>query len=361
MATLLEYKCPCCGGALSFESSLQKMQCPYCDTEFDVQSLQEMDAVLETPQEDTMDWQQESSNTWQEGEEDGLYAYVCQSCGGQIVGDAAMAATSCPYCDNLVVIAGKLAGDLKPDLVIPFKLSKADAEAALTKHLTGKPLLPKIFKSENRIKEIKGMYVPFWLFDAHADGNASFHATRVRTWSDSNYHYTETKHYRILRSGDLRFAGVPADGSQKMADDLMESIEPYDLSEAVDFQTAYLAGYLADRYDLSAADCVPRVNTRIKASTEQALRDTIYGYSTVTTENCAVTLDDTHTRYALYPVWILSTKYKDQIYTFAMNGQTGRFVGNLPINWAAFWAWLIGLTVGVGSLAMLIATALGYL
>ncbi len=359
MAALLDYKCPCCNGSLRFESGIQKLKCPYCDTEFEMEALQAMDAVLNEPREDQMQWQDSQSQQWQEGEEEGYSSYVCQSCGGQILGDANTAATSCPYCDSPVVLAGRLAGELKPDLVIPFKLNKEQAVAALEKHLSGKPLLPKIFKSQNQIQQIKGIYVPFWLFDADADGTASYRATRVRFWSDSNYNYTETRHYSVRRSGNLSFAAVPADGSSKIEDALMESIEPYDMAEAVDFQTAYLAGYLADKYDIGAEESIPRVNERIKASTEQALRSTVVGYSSVIQENCTVRLEKGQTRYALLPVWLLNTKYQDKTYTFAMNGQTGKFVGNLPTDWNAFWLWLLGLTAGIGVVGTVLSILFG--
>ena len=106
---------------------------------------------------------------WQEGEADGLRSYVCKSCGGEIVGDENTAATSCPFCGNPVVMMGQFSGALKPDLVIPFKLDKKAAKEGLKKHLTGKRFLPKIFKDQNHIDEIKGIYVPFWLFDTDVD------------------------------------------------------------------------------------------------------------------------------------------------------------------------------------------------
>ena len=123
------------------------------------------------------------------------------------------------------------------------KPKKATAKKALLRHYKGKRLMPKIFASENHIDEIKGVYVPFWLFDATADASAKFKATRVRSWSTPNHIYTETSHYSLLRAGSISFSRVPVDGSTKMADDLMESLEPYDHSQAVAFNTAYLSFY----------------------------------------------------------------------------------------------------------------------
>ena len=252
MAVLQEYKCPACGGALEFDSKLQKVKCPYCDSEYTMEELKSIDAGLDKESASDGEQQTQVGNEWTESEESGLRSYVCQSCGGEIVGDATTAATACPFCGNPVVMMEQFSGMLKPDLVIPFKLDKNDAKAAFKKHISGKRLLPKTFKDENHIDEIKGIYVPFWLFDAHADASVTYDAETVRTWSDSDYNYTETKYYKAYRSGYTDFAAIPVDGSQKMADDLMESIEPYNLSEAVDFQTAYLAGYFADKYDVTA-------------------------------------------------------------------------------------------------------------
>lgn len=263
MQTLQEYKCPCCGGAIAFDSESQKMKCPYCDTEFELEALKGYDAELQGDQTDDMKWETSVGTEWQEGESEGLRTYICKSCGGEIVGDENMAATSCPFCGNPVVMMGQFAGALRPDVVIPFKLDKKAAKEGLMKHLTGKRLLPKIFKDQNHIDEIKGIYVPFWLFDTDVDAQVRYRATKVRTWSTSDYNYTETSYYMIHRGGNIGYEHIPVDGSTKMADDLMESIEPYDYSGAVDFQTAYLAGYLADKFDVSSEESINRANERV--------------------------------------------------------------------------------------------------
>lgn len=351
MATMLEYKCPSCGGALNFDSDLQTVKCPYCDTEFDMQAMKELDEILEQPPQDDMTWQEKPAENWQETEQDQVCSFVCQSCGGEILCEVTTAADCCPYCGNPVIMTERLSGALRPDLVIPFKLDKAAAKAALKNHFKKKPLLPKTFKSENRLEQMKGMYVPFWLFDADADADIRYKATRVSVWSDSKYNYTKTSYYSIHRAGSLGFDGVPVDGSKKMDDTLMESLEPFDLSQAVDFQTAYLAGFLADRYDVSSEESIVRANERIKTSTENAFMETVVGYNTVMPQTSSVQLKNSRARYGLLPVWILNTKYKGKDYLFAMNGQTGKFVGDLPVNWGAFWGWFLGIAAAVAAIA----------
>lgn len=359
METLLEYKCPACGGALNFDSSVQKMKCPYCDTEFEVAALQELDEVLKQEQPSSYTWDSQPQSQWSAEETENLRSFVCQSCGGEIVGDQNTAATNCPYCDNPVVMAGQFRGNLRPDLVLPFQLDKKQAKEALAAHLSKKPLLPKLFKTQNRIEAIQGIYVPFWLFDTDVDANIRYHATRVHHWSDSNYNYTRTSHYSLLRSGTIGFDNVPVDGSTKMLDALMESIEPYDLTKGVDFQTAYLAGYLADKFDVTAEACKNRANDRIRTSTEAAFAATTAGYASVFPEHTNIQLKDGRVRYALLPVWMLTTRYGENLYTFAMNGQTGKMVGNLPIDWKRFAAYLLSIGFGSGALIAAIACLFG--
>ena len=347
----MQYKCPCCGGQIEFDSATQNMKCPYCDTEYEVETLKSYDDVLNAEQSDKMDWDVSAGSEWSEGETDGMRVYVCNSCGGEIVADETTAATACPFCDNPVVMMGQFTGALKPDYVIPFKLDKEAAKKALKKHYEGKRLLPKVFKNENHIDEVKGVYVPFWLFDANADANVRYKATKIRRWSSGNYDYTETNFFSVLRAGSLGFERVPVDGSTKIADDLIESIEPFDFKDAVDFQTAYLSGYLADKYDVDSAASIERANARIKTSTESTFLSTVKGYTTVTPEHTSIQLQNSKAKYALYPVWLLNTTWKGQKYTFAMNGQTGKLVGDLPLDKGAYNRWLFGLTGAISAAA----------
>ena len=357
MAVLQEFKCPCCDGAIEFDSTLQKMKCPYCGSEFEMETLQAYDAELNQQPSENMTWDTAAGSDWQPGETDGLRIYTCNTCGGEIVADETTGASECPFCGNPVIMTGQFAGALKPDLVIPFKVDKKAAIAALQNHYKGKLLLPKVFKDQNHIKEVKGLYVPVWLFDTDADAHVRYKATRTRTWSDSQYRYTETSHFSVTRGGGIGFENVPVDGSTKMDDTLMESIEPFNIHEAVDFQTAYLSGYLADKYDVDAEASIDRANQRIKQSTEDAFRSTVQGYTSVVPVSSTIHLQNGRARYALYPVWILNTQWNGQKFTFGINGQTGKIAGDLPMDKSKFWTWLAGVSGAVAAISF----ALSYL
>ena len=362
MADTLNYKCPNCSAGLTFDSKSQKMKCEYCGRTY---SLDELDKIAEQEEEVKEvkgdHWEGFEPEQWQSDEKSNMAVWSCPSCGAEILAEKTTGATVCPYCDNPMIMPEQFVDSYRPDYIIPFKLDKKAAKEGLMKHLTGKRLLPKIFKDQNHIDEIKGVYVPFWLFDTDVDAKVRYKATKIRTWSDSDYNYTQTSYYMVHRGGSVGFEYVPVDGSTKMADDLMESIEPFNCREAVDFQTAYLAGYLADKYDVTAEESIDRANERVKKSTEQAFAETVIGYDTVVAENTSVQFHGGKAKYALYPVWLLNTTWNGNKYTFAMNGQTGKFVGNLPVDKAAATRWTLVLAGAFTALTYGAATLLHFL
>lgn len=348
--TLLERKCPCCGGAVKFDTGSQKLKCPYCDTEF---AIENTDVSADVPEVEQIEWKSDN-NEWATGETDGMKVYGCNSCGGEIIADDTTGATSCPYCGNPVVMKGQFSGALRPDLIIPFKFDKKAAKEALKKHIATKKFVPQAFRDENHLDEIKGVYVPYWLFSCDADTAINYKAEHVRTWADKNYNYTETSHFDVFRKGSLGFDNIPVDGSTKMPDDLMESIEPFNMNDAVAFNTAYLAGYLADKYDVDSETSIVRANERVRSSAQEAFGETVENYTSVVAENVNLNITNGSCRYALYPVWILNTNWNGNNYIFAMNGQTGKFVGDIPTdnNTIKKLSLLIGAGVGVAIYAL---------
>ena len=356
-AQVTNYKCPACGGPLHFAGASGRLECDYCGSSFDVKEIEASMAQAEAkaadafqkeeakqPSQTAEGWDLSDLNGDWGADAAGMKAYNCASCGAELICDETTAATSCPYCGNPTIVPGQFAGVLKPDLVIPFKLDKKAAEEALKKHYKGRPFLPGKFSNNNHIQEVKGVYVPFWLFDAKADGAASYEATTSTSHREGKYEVTTTRHYRVRREGVASFEKVPADGSSKMPDDYMDSIEPFDYGELKPFSTAYLPGFLADRYDVTAQDCAKRADDRCRNSILELLQDTVTGYDTVTPTGESVTLTRGKVHYALMPVWLLSTKWSGKNFLFAMNAQTGKMVGDLPVSWGKFFLTFAGLT-----------------
>ncbi len=334
------YQCPSCTGPLRYGSSSGKLECEYCGSMFDVEEIEKLylekdeAAVvsLQKSEQEESQWDTSYlSDDWGEDSEK-LKVYNCPSCGAQLICDDTTAATSCPYCGNNTIVPGKFSGTLKPDYIIPFGLKKEDAVDRLKKFYKGKWLLPKEFTAQNHINEIKGVYIPFWLYDAIVNANLAYNATRSFTHREGDYRVTETDHYHVIRKGSVEYHYVPADGSKKMNNEYMDSIEPYDYKGLKPFSNAYLPGYLADKYDVSAKQNAKRADKRCTNTTKDIFARDVVGYDTLSLKNESINIQRGKVSYALFPVWILHTKWNEQDFLFMMNGQTGKFVGELPVS-----------------------------
>lgn len=351
---VIEYKCPCCGAGLLFRGDSQQLTCEYCDNSFDLETVRAFNASESQETIEEFQWDQEPSERWSDAEESRLNVFICPSCGGEIMTEETTAASFCPYCDNPTIMPGRLSGGMKPDAIIPFRMSKEDAKEAFRKLCKGKPLLPGMFTQEQRIEKITGIYVPFWLYDCCGNFDGDYNATRIHTWADANYNYTRTEHFLLKRGARADFQGIPMDGSSKMDNTLMESIEPFDYSQLQNFDMAFLSGYLADKYDVPSDQGKQRVKERVENALDAQLQSSFLGYSTVVPTSRQLKIDHSKARYALMPVWIFNTRYRGKLYTFAMNGQTGRMTGSFPISPQKCAIWFGGIFAGVTLLATLV-------
>ena len=362
------YQCPSCTGPLHFSGASGRLECEYCGASYDVAEIEALYAEKEKKAAEAQQAAEEGGagqgapaadgGAWDTSdfcedwgaEGDGMRAYGCPSCGAELICEESTAATSCPYCGNPTVVPGQFSGQLRPDFIIPFKLSKEDAVKALKSHYKGKFFLPKSFTAENHLQEIQGIYVPFWMFDGEAEGDAHYEATRSHTYRSGDYEITETEHYDVYRAGSISFEKIPVDASSKMSDDYMDSIEPYDYQDLKPFSTAYLPGFLADKFDVTVDQCRQRADQRCEGTLEAVLRNTVTGYNACILKQKTASLKRGKVHYALMPVWMLNTKWDGKDFLFAMNGQTGKLVGELPVNWRKFWGLF---AVIAGSLSVL--------
>lgn len=359
MATqLTNHKCPACTGPLHFVGSSGKLECDYCGSSFDVAEIEAIYAEKEKKAAEAMALKQwdtsELGGQWGE-EAEGMKAYNCPSCGAELVCDASTAATSCPYCGNPTVVPGQFSGALKPDYVIPFRLDKAEALSILKKHYRKKFFLPREFKEKNTVEKIQGIYVPFWLFDGAAEGTVEFHGENIRVKKQGNEEITTTDHYNVIRGGSLSFEKIPVDASTKMPDDYMDTLEPYDYNELKAFSTAYLPGFLADKYDVSVEEGMPRADMRCQKSFEQELEAKVTGYDRVYPVRKNVKLNKGKVHYALLPVWLLNVNWQDKSYLFAINGQSGKIVGEVPVVFRKAVGLFFSLAAVLSAIAALIA------
>ena len=365
------YQCPACTGPLHFAGGSGKLECEYCGASYDVAEIEALYAEKEekaaaarqaaeeagqsVPSPDGNAWDTSSLSEDWGAEGDGMRAYSCPSCGAELICDETTAATSCPYCGNPTVVPGQFSGQLRPDFIIPFKLNKEDAVKALKKHYKGKIFLPKRFTLENHCpsalhwktmcRRSRGSMSPSGCLTARR------RATPIMKLPAPIH--TAPATMRSPRPNTTTSTGPVA--SSKMPDDHMDSIEPYDYQELKPFSTAYLPGFLADKFDVTVEQCRQRADQRCEGTLSSALRNTVTGYHTCTLIHDSVNLKRGKVHYALMPVWMLNTKWKGKDFLFAMNGQTGKLVGDLPVSWGRFWSLFAAIVAPLSVLGTVLA------
>lgn len=351
MDNVTEYKCPGCGAPLKFSAGSGTVKCDSCGNEYEISAIKALYDSEASEQE--FDWGDYKKELTQDKLDD-VSVFLCESCGAEIEADHATAATKCPYCGNNVVLDPRIDAGLKPNAIIPFMIEAKELPELVQKFYRKKRLLPRNFFSHNKLGKVQGVYVPFWLFDSSIDGSVTMNGTIIRHYTQGDYDCTETNHYRLVREGDMAFAKIPVDASVKMPDDLMDSIEPFDYAQLVDFDAAYLAGYLADRFDSDPDAELPRASERMQQSAVDIFASTAAGFSPVLNSS-SLQLKNPSVKYVLLPVYLLNCEYNGTQYRYAVNGQTGKVAGELPISKAKVAAWLSG--VAIGSAAALFALA----
>lgn len=324
---VLQYKCPNCGAPLEFKADSQNFGCEYCMSSFSEQEIK--DICRENESTDLS--QNEVSPTEQREFANQTNLYTCDSCGAEIIADENTAASFCCYCHNPVVLSGRLSGDYRPDKVLPFKIDKDTAISKFKKWSGAKFFVPKEFKSEQQLEKMTGLYVPFWLADCNMETYADGIGKEIHTWSDSDYNYTRTKEYEFVRKAKIKFKGLPADGASKIPDELMQTIEPFDYSGMKDFSMSYLSGFLAEKYDVDKAGVFPTIKGRAETGAKKFIDDSLQ-YTSVSYHKRDYRVMGTEWKYALMPVWFMNFNYNGESYSFAMNGQSGKFAGRLPLN-----------------------------
>ncbi|MDF2922063.1 MAG: hypothetical protein K0R57_977 [Paenibacillaceae bacterium] len=322
---VIDYKCENCGSSMIFDSSTGMLSCHSCGKKDNIDHIPNLLGEPGVP--------------GGQGQE-----YHCNSCGAVIPADEMTTAAVCGFCGASAILADRLSGELSPVKVLPFAISKEEAMKAFRKWCRNGRLTPTGFMTADRIKSITGLYVPFWLYELNNHIEVHAHATKVRSYVQGDYHYTETQHFDVYRRIKLNYTRVPLDASEKMSDKLMDKLEPFPYNQLKDFKKPYLAGYNADKYSYDEQELFPRVKEKIRPFIESYIQSAVAGYSSVSYTNKQIDTSLTRADYALLPVWVVHYDFNKLEHSFAMNGQTGKVVGKPPLSFAKITAWFAGIS-----------------
>lgn len=336
--SVVAYKCPSCGAGISFDSASQLFKCEYCLSEFTEEQI-----VLQSEN----DAENASSQTENDEFCNELLSYSCKNCGAEVFADKNTVADFCYYCHNPIVCDGRLSGQLKPQLIVPFAYDKSEAEKRFLKFAKSKWFVPSDFFAEKQVEKIQGIYYPFWLTDVDVHAGSSARAEKVRTWKVGKNLYTETSHYKLYRKGDIHFEDVTTGAFDSESKAMLEGVLPYPTESLKEFSMAYLSGYLAKKRTVEQDDIFFEVKSRINDYSEKLLNETMSGYTAVHHEGSSVKLDKVLWDYALLPLWVLTYKKGEKTYTYAMNGHTGKVYGELPLSNKKLWLLFLAIALGI--------------
>ncbi len=338
----LNYKCPGCGGPMEFSAEEQVLKCTFCGNTLPI------DAELEDQVESSTESEKEP-----EPEYDEYHGYKCPSCGAEIVTDDNTTATFCSFCGNPTMMEDRMDGVRRPSRVIPFMLDKQAARENFRGWTRKGLLTPGEFRKKATIEKLTGMYVPFWLYDYNANVRMTARCTRTRREYHGDDEIIYTDHFLVNRHIQADYDKLPADASEKMDDDLMDMLEPFEYNKLTSFNMGYLSGYYAEKYDYTSADMKDRIETRVKKYADDAARSTIIGYDSVRPISTNYALRCTNTEYVMMPVWMLNYYWKGKLQTVAINGETGKRAGKLPSSPLRVFLWWAGISVGSFGICLL--------
>lgn len=382
---VLTHKCPNCGGPLTFDPKDQKFHCDYClsiFTEAEVTAFEEqqkqarMTEKADQPEKDAEDFTftaaeqsasmsaeekaaQKAAGTAEQTAEadDKLELFLCPSCGAEIATDQTTAATYCYFCHNPVVLSGRLSGEFLPNRVLPFAIEKEEAIDKFLAWTRRKRFIPKDFFDKKQIEKLTGVYFPYWVVDAKTAGQLEGMGTTIRVWVVGDIEYTETKQFQVSRAGDITFSELVKNAlSKNVQQKMVESVQPFPLEKAVAFKSQYLAGFQAEKRDIEFATIKEAVASELKEYAGDLLRDTVNGYTTFKTGSSSITIQDSQNHYMLLPVWLVTYKNRgsDKVYYYAMNGQSGKVSGVLPISRQRLGLTAAGIFTALAAIGMIV-------
>lgn len=295
------FRCRNCEGNVVYSPSRGRMYCPHCDG---------------------IDSEEEEKKETAE----------CANCGAPLTTGEYDSTCRCAYCGSYIILDDKVNGRFRPDAILPFQIDREQAVEKLKQEFKNRIFTPDSFLSEAALEEMKGQYVPFWMYDYQTKVDYTGKGTKVRVWTGGSTEYTETSFYRVERAMSMEFDQVPVDASLKMQDEIMDLMEPYDYGKLQEFQEKYMSGFFGEIYNEDADMLEERAKGKIERDADMLLQDTLSGYTTLVPEHKEFFAERTAARYSLLPVWKYVYTYQGKPYDFYVNGQTGKIVGTTPVS-----------------------------
>lgn len=340
-------KCPQCGGIMDFDPREGKLHCPYCDYLEEILAEDEEEAVAEEQDFETAE--QTGNCDW--GVE--KKTVLCKACGGEMVYDALEIAGECPYCGSNQVMEAKTEKTLAPGGVCVFKLDAKQAAEKFRNWIKKRWFCPKEAKETAKPKDFKGVYLPYWTFDTQTTTKYSAEYGIRRQKRTKNETVTVTDWYKCSGTYHEFIDDQAVCGSSRHENGLLNGVQPFNTADNKAYKPEYVAGFASERYSVGLKDAWETAKGKITLRLNRNITKKImsdYHADDVRFLQISPSFKGIKYKYLLLPVWMAGFKYKEKMYRFMVNGQTGRVSGKIPVSPAKVAITVVGVIAVLGIL-----------
>jgi len=345
------FKCRYCGGTIEYSASQQRLTCPYCGQTQDIaaeevgQAAAEFEFTLETMERARYGWGEERREL------------VCESCGAAVAIAPDALTSTCAFCGSNRVLARDIVGDvLRPTSLIPFVVDRHRCQAQVAEWLGRGWMHPPELRDVRALRELTGVYLPYWTFDAHirADWKAEVGTPKTKRYYADGEWKTRTVIEWRWRSGHVH---LPINdhlvaGTVHVSGDILRKVAPFDLGELVEYDPGYLAGWQAKAYDVQLQQAWAVAKEEMRKRAKRACHSDT-GSSHVRNFRMTADFADERWRYILLPVYLASYPFEEHTFQVMVNGQTGRVAGQKPVAWVRVWLAIAAMLVPGACLGLL--------
>lgn len=328
------YHCPNCRAPIAFNPDRQLYVCDYCNSSFNQEEMNAFFAKQEAKDNQKAEQEAEKEAERQKSAPEGeihVNEYHCQNCGASVVTDETTTSTFCYYCHSPVIITTRLQGDFKPNQLLPFRIGEERAKKEFLAYCSKKKFLPSDFTSDAQLEKMTGLYLPYWYIDSDVNVNFVGQSKSVEVWRVGDYEYRETSIFLHQRQGTYNINNVNIPAFEKIDRNLLNGVEPFEPEEFQAFTTPMLQGYFTEQATVDKSEAIPIMYKEIDKIAGNML-DSSLGAADIKTNVKTFEHHDHEWKYSLLPIWILTYNYLGKIYVYAMNGQSGRAFGEMPID-----------------------------
>lgn len=328
-------KCPSCSGTMEYDPATGGLMCPYCGHTESIEvkngtknevAVDEQDffAAVET---ESFDWGAEKKTV------------TCKACGAVLVYDALQNSEICAYCGSNQVMENNDEKTMKPGGVVPFKITEKQASEKFQEWIKGKWFCPNEAKRTAKAGKFKGIYLPYWTYDTNTVSEyVGQYGTERRVTRRVNgktvtetvidWHNTSGVHKSFIND-------YPVLASKNHDTRMLEGILPFDTEDNKAYEPKFVAGFVSERYAIGLKEgweiAKPGIQEQLRSEVDAKICDE---HHTSHARNIRLTTryNDLKYKYLLLPVWNSSFKYRDKVFNFMVNGQTGKVSGKSPIS-----------------------------